>query len=69
MKQSFYNDKIKKGSNKMREVTGDEFFEVIGPLNVTLTVLDPYPYKTEFKLKYNHQLVGYQDHDGKYYLI
>ena len=53
----------------MREVTGDEFFEVIGPLNVTLTVLDPYPYKTEFKLKYNHQLVGYQDHDGKYYLI
>lgn len=52
----------------MKEVTRDKFFEVMGPLNVTLTVLEPYPYKTEFRLKYDRHLVGYQDHNGKYYL-
>ncbi len=52
-----------------REVTWDEFISVIGPLNVVLEVREPYPYMTIFKLKYDGDVVGYEDHDGRCYLF
>lgn len=44
----------------MIKVTPEKFFEIIGPLDVTLNVVGEYPYKTEFKLR-NGTLVGYED--------
>lgn len=50
------------------QVSPDEFYRVIGPLDVTLSIVnDKYPYKTVFKLR-SGSLVGWQDVDGKYYL-
>jgi len=34
----------------MKEVTKDEFYKVIGPHDVTLNTISPFPYTTEFKL-------------------
>lgn len=41
----------------MKQVTQQEFYSFIGPLNVTLTVLEPFPYTTEFKL-HNRDIKG-----------
>lgn len=51
-----------------RQVTSDEFYNTIGPLDVTLETKGPYPYKTLFKLRNGGKVVGYADRDGKYYL-
>lgn len=50
-----------------RQVTSEEFFEKIGPLNVTLDVRGKHPFKTLFKLKYSGKIVGYEEHE-RYYL-
>ena len=34
-----------------QRVSTEEFFKVIGPLNVTLEIRGNYPYKTLFRLK------------------
>lgn len=36
----------------MKEVTKDEFYKVIGPLDVVLHTQSPYPYTTEYKIRY-----------------
>ena len=41
----------------MKEVTQEEFYKVIGPLDVVLNTISPYPYTTEYKLRYG-ALVG-----------
>ena len=35
-----------------QRVSTEEFFKVIGPLNVTLEIRGNYPYKTLFRLRY-----------------
>jgi len=40
-----------------REVSKDEFYNIVGPLDVTLSTLGNYPYTTEFKLRHG-RLVG-----------
>ena len=42
----------------MREVTGKEFFEVVGKLDVTVTPKGNYPYRTDFCLR-NGVRAGY----------
>ena len=47
----------------MKEVSTDRFYEIIGPLDVTVsTIGDRYPYKSVFKLR-NGILVGYEEHE------
>lgn len=47
----------------MQEVSNDRFYKIIGPLDVTVSVIGyRYPYKTEFKLR-NGTLVGYEEHE------
>jgi len=41
----------------MKQVTSKEFYKVIGPLDVTLTLTEDYPYTTYFKLR-NGETVG-----------
>lgn len=54
----------------VRQVSPDEFYAVIGPLDVALLIVNDHPpYRTEFRLKPKHQVVGWQDVDGKYYLV
>lgn len=61
----------------MKQVTNKEFFDAIGELNVTVSPIGNYPYKSEFRLKdYKRTLVGYiQDIDlggfviSEYYLF
>lgn len=59
-----------------REVTSEEFYKTVGPLNVTLEVKDPqnpitcglsYPYTTLFFLKDSRRLIGFEK-AGKYFL-
>ncbi len=50
-----------------RQVTSEEFYKVIGPLNVTLEVKGNYPFKTLFLLKDGRKLVGFEEHE-RYYL-
>lgn len=51
----------------MIEVSSKRFYEIVGPLDVTVTpVGDRHPYKTEFKLR-NGVLVGYEEH-GKHFV-
>ena len=46
----------------MIEVSSEKFYEIIGPMDVTVTpVGDKHPYRTEFKLR-NGVLVGCEDH-------
>lgn len=53
----------------MKEVPKEMFYETISPLDVFLRIVnDKHPYKTEFRLKGNHTLVGIHDRDGKCYL-
>jgi hypothetical protein len=52
----------------MRVVTDEEFYNVIGPKDVTLSVVGNYPYRTDFKLRHGG-IIGYQDRDSKYYLV
>lgn len=53
----------------MKKVTKEEFYKVIGPLDVVLRIVnDKHPYKTEFRLKQNDRLVGIHDRDGTCYL-
>jgi len=42
----------------MTEVTKDEFYSKIGPLDVVLSVLGPFPFTGEFKMRNGHRLVG-----------
>jgi hypothetical protein len=51
----------------MKQVSAEEFYKKIGPLDVTLDVQGKHPYKTVFKLR-RGAIVGFQDKDGKYYL-
>lgn len=51
-----------------RQVTSDDFYNAIGPLDVVLEIKEPYPYKTLFKMRNGGKVVGYEDRDGKYYL-
>jgi hypothetical protein len=51
----------------MKHVTPEEFYNVIGKLDVTLDVQGKHPFKTVFKIRRGN-IVGYQDFDGKYYL-
>jgi hypothetical protein len=51
----------------MKHVSSEDFYKVIGPLDVTLDVQGKYPFKTVFKLRWGN-VVGYQDFDGQYYL-
>lgn len=46
-----------------RQVTSEEFYKVIGPLNVTLEVKGNYPFKTLFLLKDGRKLVGFEEHE------
>ena len=50
-----------------QRVSTEEFFKVIGPLNVTLEIRGNYPYKTLFRLKQGGKLVGFEEHE-RYYL-
>lgn len=51
----------------MIEISSERFYEIIGPMDVTVTsVGDQYPYKSVFRLK-NGVLVGYEEHE-KYYI-
>lgn len=50
-----------------RQVTSEEFYKVIGPLDVTLEIKGNYPYKTMFLLKAGRKLVGFEEHE-RYYL-
>ena len=50
-----------------QRVSTEEFFKVIGPLNVTLEIRGNYPYKTLFRLKQGGKLVGFEKHE-RYYL-
>lgn len=50
-----------------KQVTSEEFYKVIGPLNVTTTPEGNYPYRISFKLRGITE-VGFQDRDGQYYL-
>lgn len=43
--------------DEFREVSRDEFYKIIMPLDVTLSILGNYPYTTDFKLRYG-RLVG-----------
>lgn len=36
----------------MKEVTQEEFYKVIGPQDVILETITPFPYTTNFKLRY-----------------
>jgi len=40
-----------------REVSQDEFYKIVGPLDATLSTLGNYPYTTEFKLRHG-RLIG-----------
>ena len=46
-----------------QRVSTEEFFKVIGPLNVTLEIRGNYPYKTLFRLKQGGKLVGFEEHE------
>ena len=47
----------------MIEVSSERFYEIIGPLDVTVTpVGDRHPYKTVFRFR-NGVLVGYEEHE------
>ena len=46
-----------------QRVSTEEFFKVIGPLNVTLEIRGNYPYKTLFRLKQGGKLVGLEEHE------
>ena len=51
-----------------REVSKDEFYNIIGPLDVTLSALGNYPYTTEFKLRHG-RLIGkaVDSYKGEYF--
>ena len=44
----------------MNKVTKEEFYKIIGPLDVTLTIINPYghPYTTVFKMRHSGRKVG-----------
>jgi len=42
----------------MKEVTKDDFYQVIGPLNVMVSTIGDYPYTSEFRLKDSNILIG-----------
>lgn len=50
-----------------KEVTKDEFYKIVGPLDATLSTLGNYPYTTEFKLRYG-RLIGksVDSYEGEY---
>ena len=50
-----------------REVSKDEFYNIVGPLDATLSTLGNYPYTTEFKLRHG-RLIGksVDSYEGEY---
>ena len=42
----------------MKEVTIDEFYKAIGPLDVVLSAVGDYPYTTEFKMRNSGTIKG-----------
>lgn len=40
-----------------REVSKDEFFKIVGPLDAVISVVPPFPYTSEFKIRYG-KLIG-----------
>ncbi len=57
-----------------RRVSQEKFYENIGPMDVTVTVVGNYPYRTDFKTRRNRDLAGYvQDYGtnkkSEYYLM
>lgn len=52
----------------MKQVTSEEFYKTICPLDVTLDVQGKYPFKTVFKLRWG-KVIGYQDYNRQYYLF
>ena len=61
------NKRISYKNENMMHVTSEEFYKVIGPLDVTLTLLGDYPYTTEFKLRHDG-LIGLCKSEARYYL-
>lgn len=54
----------------MIQVTKEEFYKKIGPLDVVLSVVGEHPpYKTYFKLRYKGTVIGYIDDDGDQYFL
>jgi hypothetical protein len=54
----------------MVQVTKEEFYKKIGPLDVCLSVVgDHSPYKTFFKLRYKNTVMGYVDDNGDQYFL
>ena len=50
------------------KVSEREFYNTIGNKDVTISIIEPYPYKVEFRERKSRFLIGYQDKDGTYYL-
>lgn len=50
------------------KVTAKRFYEVIGPMDVVLSIEGNYPYKTIFKLRHGG-IIGWNDNLGSYYLV
>jgi len=42
----------------MKEVTQDQFYQFIGPLDVTVGAIGNYPYTTEFRMRRSRELMG-----------
>lgn len=60
----------------MKEVNQEEFYKIIGPLDVCIRIEDEkhYPYTSLFELRYNRKLIGkivnsYTDNIDKKYPI
>ena len=51
------------------KVSQDAFYDRIGNLDVSVEVVEPHPYKTNFRSKVTRVIVGYEDRDGNYYLL
>lgn len=51
----------------MKQVSKDGFYDVVGPLDVVLTLTEKYPYTTTFKLR-GGEVVGIDKADGTYWV-
>lgn len=43
---------------ELKEVSKEEFYKTLGPMDVVLHTIDPYPYTTEYRLRNRPLLVG-----------
>lgn len=51
------------------KVSSERFYQEIGQKDVILEVVEPFPYKIDFKLRRSGKVVGYQDRDSSYYVM